>query len=88
MNEDQERLKLQEQIKVLEAAAKQWLSAEAIVRFGALKAAHPERALQVSALIAQLGQQGQLKEKLTDADLKALLVRLTPEKKETRIRRV
>ena len=87
MNQE-EKAKLQEQISALESLARQWMTAEAISRYGALKAAYPERALQVAALIAQLAEQRQLKEKLGDAELKALLAHLQAPKKETKIRRV
>ena len=88
MNEDQEKLKLQQQIQALESLAKQWMSAEAITRYGTLKAAYPEKAVQVIAIIAQLVQQGQIKQKITDAELKSLLIQIEPKKKETSIKRL
>lgn len=88
MNEQEERQKLQEQIATLEALAKQWMTAEALTRWGTLKSAHPEKALQIAALIAQRAQQGHLKQKLTDVELKSLLAYLQAPKKETKIRRV
>ena len=88
MNENEEKVKIQEQILALETVAKQWMSAEAITRYGTLKAAFPEKALQLIAIIAQLSQQGQLKQKLSDEEVKALLRHMEPERKETKIRRI
>ncbi|MBI5392187.1 hypothetical protein HZB00_04250 [Candidatus Woesearchaeota archaeon] len=79
--------KVQQQITALENIAKQFMSSEAITRYGALKSAHPQKALQVVAIISQLAQQGQVKEKLTDAQFKQLLMQLEPQKRETKIKR-
>ncbi len=87
MNEEDQK-KLQEQIQALETLAKQWMTADAITRYGTLKAAYPEKAIQIIALIAQLVQQGSLKEKISDAELKSLLTKMQPERKETTIRRM
>ena len=84
-NEYQEQLKLQEQIEQLEMVAKQFLSPDAISRYGTLKSAHPEKAIQSLAMVVQLAQQNKLVGKLTDAEYKALLVRLTPQKREIKI---
>lgn len=84
-NEYQEQLKLQEQIEQLEMVAKQFLSPDAISRYGTLKSAHPEKAIQSLAMIVQLAQQNKLVGKLTDAEYKALLVQLTPQKREFKI---
>lgn len=83
--EIQERIKLQEQINALENLAKQYMTNEAISRYGNLKSAHKEKALQLIAVIAQLVQNNQIKEKLTDTQLKQLLLQLDEPKKETRI---
>ena len=88
MNEQEEKQKIEQQVAVLDDLAKQWMSKEAVMRYGALKAAYPERALQVAALIGQLVQQGQLKQKISDAELKSLLMHLQGQKKETKIKRV
>ena len=89
MNEQQkeyeEQLKLQKKILEIENIAKQHMTAEAITRYGTLKSAHPQKALQSIALIAQLVSQNQIKEQITDQQFKSLLLQLEPEKKETRI---
>ncbi|MBM3199849.1 hypothetical protein FJZ53_02840 [Candidatus Woesearchaeota archaeon] len=77
-----QQAQLQKQIAVLETVAKQAMSKEAVIRYGNLKAAHPEKALQLIAIIAQAIQQGQLNEQITDEKLKNLLIQLEPPKKE------
>lgn len=82
-----EQLQLQKQIKALEDIAKQYLDKDAISRYGTLKTAHPEKAVQVIALIAQAAQTGQLRGKIGDAEFKEFLIRLEPEKKRFSITR-
>ncbi|RME54597.1 hypothetical protein D6777_03185 [Candidatus Woesearchaeota archaeon] len=81
----QEQEALQQQIQVVETYAKQYLDRDAIARYGNLKAAHPEKAVQVAALIAQGAQSGQIQGKINDAQFKELLLRLQPKKRETKI---
>lgn len=90
MNEEEikEQLKLQEQITQLESTIKQYLTKEAITRYSNLKTAHQEKAVQLLFLLSQLIQQSQVKEKITDQQLKALLMRLQPQKKDFKIKRL
>ena len=83
----QEEAQLQEQLQQLEAVVKQYLTKEALIRYGNIKAAHPEKQVQLLAVLGQLIQAGQIKEKLTDEQLKEILKKLTPEKKEFKIKR-
>ena len=83
----QEQLKLQQQIEMLEQMAKQYLTKEAISRYGNLKSAHPELAIQVIALIAQAVQTGQIKERISDAKFKQLLMQIQKPKKKFKIQR-
>ncbi len=83
----QEQMQMQQQIATLDTLAKQYLTTDALSRYGSIKAAHPEKALQVMLVIAQSAQQGRLKEKLTDAQLKELLRGMEKPKKEFRITR-
>lgn len=78
----QQQIRLQQQIELLESIAKQFMTKEAISRYGNLKAAHPDKAIQAIAIIAQAVESGQLKEKLDDESFKKLLQELTPEKRE------
>ena len=81
----QEQMEMQQQLEQLETVAKRFMSPQAIARYGNLKAVHTEKAIQSIVVIAQLIQQGKIKEMITDEQYKNLLQRLTPEKKEFRI---
>ena len=80
-----EQIQLQRQVEMLETIAKQKMTKEAITRYGNLKSAHPEKAIQLLAILAQAIQQGQLTEQITDEKLKNLLIQLEPPKKEFKI---
>lgn len=82
----QQRIQIQQQVSQLETAAKIWMDAQAVSRYGNIKAAHPEKALQVAVLIAQFVQSGKIKKLITDEQLKELLVYLDEKKKETTIK--
>ncbi len=84
----QEQQQLQAQLEQLETVVKQFLSKEAIERYGNLKAAHQEKAVQLIVILAQAIQQGQIKEKITDEELRNVLKQLEHEKKEFKIKRV
>lgn len=85
-NQLHEKIAVQQQVAQLDKAAKLWMTPEALSRYGNLKMAHQEKALQVAALIAQFVQQGQLKKAVDDEQLKELLVYLD-EKNQTKITR-
>ncbi|MEA3378823.1 MAG: DNA-binding protein [Nanoarchaeota archaeon] len=76
---------LQQQIAILENFVKKYLDAKAISRLGNIKTAHPEKALQVIAFIAQSVQAGQIKAKLNDMQFRELLMMIQPKKNETKI---
>lgn len=82
----EEQTKVEEQIEQLESLVKQYMTPEAISRYGTLKSAHQEKAFQSFVILAQLIQQGKIKEKITDEQYKSLLSRMT-EKKEFRIKK-
>jgi len=83
----QEQLKLQQQLAQLESSAKQYMTKEAIQRYGNLKVAHPQKALEVIMLLAQLIQNGQLKDKVDDYALKEFLLKTQQQKKEFKLMR-
>ena len=89
MNQEdiQKQLELQKQIQLLEATVKQFLTKEAITRYGNIKAAHPQKAMQVITILAQLIQSGQIKEQMNDAQFKELLLNMQEPKQETKITR-
>jgi DNA-binding TFAR19-related protein (PDSD5 family) len=85
MNDDANKeLELQRQVQELEKIAKQYLSKEALARYGNLKTAFPEKAIKVATLIVQLINNGQIIEKIDDQKFKYLLFQLD-NKKEFRI---
>ncbi|MBS3152809.1 hypothetical protein J4230_05365 [Candidatus Woesearchaeota archaeon] len=84
-SEVEEQKKIQEKILEIESMAKKFMTQEAIERYGRLKSAHQQKALQAMVLIAHLGSQNQIKEKITDEQFKDILMRLEPEKRETKI---
>jgi len=86
-NQQQEQQQLQQQIEQLEAVVKQTFTKEALERYGNIKAAHPEKAVQILVVLGQLMQQGKIQQ-IDDQQLKQILEQLTPEKKDFKIKRV
>ena len=82
----QEQAEMQQQVAQLESMVKTLFTKEALQRYGNIKAAHPEKAVQLLAAVGQMMQKGQTR-KITDEDLKRLLVMLTPKTKQIRITR-
>ena len=82
----QEQEQLQQQIQQLEAIVKQAFTKEALERYGNLKAAFPDRAVQLLVILAQALQSGQIT-KIDDNALKEILKKLTPKKKDFKIKR-
>ena len=83
--EIEERIKLQQQINAMESLVKQYMTNEAISRYGNIKSVNQEKALQLIALLAKLIQERQVTSKLTDDQLKQILIQLDTGKKETKI---
>jgi programmed cell death protein 5 len=63
------------------------LSDEARERLGRIKAARPELAENLENQLIMLAQSGRLKNKITDEQLKELLAKLLPQKRDITIRR-
>lgn len=84
----QKQMQLQQQIQQLEFIVKQKLTKQALERFGNVKAAHPEKAIQLLAILGQAIQTGKIEDQIDDDQLKDILMRLTPEKKDFNIRRM
>ncbi|MBN2111794.1 hypothetical protein JW707_01715 [Candidatus Woesearchaeota archaeon] len=82
----EEQAQLNQQISQLESIVKTILTKDALQRYGNLKAAHPEKAVQLLALIGQLIQSGKIR-KITDDELKKMLIMLEPKKKQIKITR-
>jgi len=85
-NQLHEQMAMQQQVAQLDKAAKHWMTTEALSRYGNLKMAHPEKALQVAVLIAQFVQQNKIQKAVDDEQLKELLIYLD-EKKQVKITR-
>jgi programmed cell death protein 5 len=77
-----------QQIQALESQIKQYLTKRAYERYCNLKISHTEKAIQLLAIIGQMVNAGQIQEKLNDEMLKNLLIKLTPKKTETKIKRI
>jgi len=77
----------QQQIEQLESVIKQIFTKEALERYGNIKAAHPEKAVQVLVVSGQLIQERKI-QKIDDNTLKEILKQLTPEQKDFKIKRV
>ena len=85
MNQDSNRnLELQKQIQEIENIAKQYLSKDALQRYGNLKTAFPDKAIKIATLIVQLINNNQITEKLDDEKFKFLLSQID-NKKDFRI---
>lgn len=78
---------LKQQVAQLEIIVKQALSKDALLRYGNLKSAYPEKAVQLLVVLAQALQSGQIT-KIDDNTLKDILKKITPEKKDIKIKRV
>ncbi|MBS3096933.1 hypothetical protein J4480_05860 [Candidatus Woesearchaeota archaeon] len=83
-----EQAQIQQQIEHIENIVRQFLTKEALARYGGLKTAHREKALQLLLVLFQTIQKGQVHGKIEDSLLKKILEQLTPKKKEIRIKRV
>jgi DNA-binding TFAR19-related protein (PDSD5 family) len=79
----QERAELEKQVSELETFVKARLTKEAIARYSNIKVAHPELALQLLIGLSQIMQQNKII--INDEQLKELLSKALPKKRETKI---
>ena len=86
--EQDEKAQMQQQIAEMEAAVKQFFTKEALVRYGNLKTAHHEKAIQLVVVLFQAIQKGQVQGHIDDTLLKKILEQLSPKKREIKINRV
>ena len=68
----QEQAQIQQQVDQLEAVVKQIFTKDALARYGNVKTAHPEKAIQLLIVIGQLLQSGKVQQ-ITDDQLKEIL---------------
>jgi len=83
-----EQGQIQQQVEHIENIVRQFLTKEALARYGSLKTAHQEKALQLLLVLFQTIQKGQVQGKIDDSLLKKILEQLIPKKKEFNIKRV
>ncbi|MFC1753720.1 DNA-binding protein [Thermoproteota archaeon] len=81
-----EEAQMSQQIDALESMVKTKLTKEALQRYGNIKAAHPDKAIQVLMMLAQLMQTGKV-QTVDDEQLKRMLVMMNQRKKEIKITR-
>ena len=80
----QEQAQIQQQIQQLENLVKPRMTKPALERFGNIRAAHPDKAVQSLVVLAQLIQSNKLTI-IDDTTLKEILLKLTQEKKEFKL---
>ncbi len=81
-----EEQEFQQQVQQLEAVVKQRMTKDALQRYGNIKAANPERAMQLLAILGQFIQSGRI-EQVEDELLKKILAKLSEGKKDFQIRK-
>lgn len=84
----EQQSQIQQQIEHMESVARQFFTKDALARYGNLKSAHQEKALQLLIILFQAIQKGQIKGKIDDSTLKKILEQLTPKKRDIKIKRV
>jgi programmed cell death protein 5 len=82
--EEVQRKKIEEQKKMILRAV---LTAQARERLGRIKVARPEVAEAIENQIIMLTQSGRLKNKINDEQLRMLLSKLMPKKRDIKIKR-
>lgn len=83
----QQELALQQQVEQIESAVKQSMTKEAVSRYGNIKAANPEKAIQTLVVMARALETRQITQ-INDDLLKHFLGALTPQKRKMSIKRV
>jgi len=84
----QEQAQIQQQIDQMENLVRQFLTKEALIRYGNLKTAHHGKALQVLVALFQAIQKRQIQGKIDDLTLKKILHQMTPKKRDMSIKRI
>ncbi len=82
-----EEEELQKQLQQLESSVKQKFTKEALQRFGNIKAADEEKAIQVLVVLGQLIQGGKV-DVIDDGQFKEILRMMATQKKDFTIRKV
>lgn len=74
---DNQQQKFQEEVNKFEAYIKPYFTKKALERFGNIKTAHPQKAVRLLGLIAEVLQRQKIKE-INDQKLRELLIMITP----------
>ena len=84
-----EEAEMASRLQQLENAVKQILTKEALERYSNLKMAHKDKALNLLMILGNGIQSNQIQagRKITDEELKNLIMRITPKKREINIKR-
>lgn len=81
----QQQLQAEQQIHALENLVRTKLTKRALERYGNLKAAYPERAVQLLVILARYIQSQNIV--INDSQLKEILRNITPKKREFKLTR-
>ena len=87
INELQQQQQVMQQIAQLEGIVKGYLESDAMERYNTLKTAHTELAVQFLLTVSQFVQSGNIQRKITDSQMKEILLKLNPPKRDFRIQR-
>jgi DNA-binding TFAR19-related protein (PDSD5 family) len=87
INEQMQQEAMLQQLEAVESAVKQHMTKEAVSRYGNIKTAYPEKAMQALMIMARAIETRQIT-KIDDALLKHFLEAMTPAKHEFRLTRV
>ncbi len=86
--QEQQKIQMQQQIEMQkQAVLRKILTAKARQRLTNLKMVKPDFAEQLELQLIQLAQQGRVNIPITDEQLKDILIRLQPPRRETKNRR-
>ncbi len=81
----EEQKQIQQQIEQLEMLVKQFFTKEALERYGNLKSAHPEKAIKLLMIVGEAIQQGRVRKKISDSELKEILKKMEVPKRNFKI---
>jgi len=87
-DELQQQLEIQKRVQAFEELVKKYLSREALSRYSAIKTVHPEQAMRVLGVMAQLIQSGRIKKQLHDEEFKDILRMMQQPRKDFTMKRV
>lgn len=85
-NNAEEQAQLKQQVEQIESIVRTSFTKEALQRYGNLKSAHPEKAVQTLVYFAQMIQAGKIQQ-ITDEMLKQVLSKLSGPVRQIKIRR-